>query len=69
MIQPMIALICGQDGMAERLLAQHVDDGRGRCRACPVGGQQGYQRWPCTIVVHARNAKTLLDQCYGSRLR
>jgi hypothetical protein len=33
----------------EELLARHVSDGQGHCRSCPVGGQRGYQIWPCTI--------------------
>jgi hypothetical protein len=40
----------------EKLLAQHVDDGRGRCKACSVGAQQGHHLWPCTIYAAAVRA-------------
>jgi hypothetical protein len=39
-----------------RLLADHVDDGRGHCRTCTVGGQQGFLTWPCTIYAAAAKA-------------
>lgn len=38
---------CG--GMATRLVAQHVDDGTGRCIVCSEGGQAGRYTWPCAI--------------------
>jgi hypothetical protein len=34
------------DGIA-KLLATHVDDGSGHCRACPLAGQRGFDSWPC----------------------
>jgi hypothetical protein len=40
----------------EKLLAQHVDDGRGRCKACSVGAQQDHHLWPCTIYAAAVRA-------------
>jgi hypothetical protein len=40
----------------EKLLAQHVDDGRGRCKACSLGAQQGHHLWPCTIYAAAARA-------------
>lgn len=42
--------------MAARLLTEHVDDGRGRCSACPVRGSQGRPAWPCTIAAAAGEA-------------
>jgi hypothetical protein len=33
-----------------KLLAEHVDDGHGYCRACKFT-QQGYYPWPC--IFHA----------------
>lgn len=57
-MEPLVALILGQDGMAARLIAEHIDDGNGRCRACPLGGQRGHQRWPCALVISARAADT-----------
>jgi hypothetical protein len=40
----------------KKLLAQHVDDGRGRCTTCSVGAQQGHHLWPCTIHAAAVRA-------------
>lgn len=62
-MNPLVALIVSQPGMGERLLAQHVDDGHGRCRVCTPGAQAAHHRWPCSIygaaaeaeVVRARN--------------
>lgn len=48
-MNPLVALIVSQPGMAERLLAQHIDDGGGRCRVCTPGGQAARHRWPCSI--------------------
>ena len=48
-MNPLVALIVSQPGMADRLLAEHTDDGHGRCRVCTCGGQAVRQRWPCTI--------------------
>jgi hypothetical protein len=56
---PLVQMILSQPGMAERLLAAHADDGRGRCGGCPVGGQQGQHSWPCTIYRAAAEADRL----------
>ena len=50
------AQIAAFPGLPERLLAEHVDDGHGRCRRCTVGGQHGHHRWPCRIHAVARRA-------------
>lgn len=55
---PLIALILTQEGMAGRLLQEHVDDGRGRCATCKVGGHHGGQAWPCSIRYYAAEATT-----------
>jgi hypothetical protein len=34
---------------AAKLLAEHVDDGRGYCRVCTLGAQHGNHHWPCDI--------------------
>jgi hypothetical protein len=48
---------------AERLLADHVDDGRGRCRRCTLGGQSGHHHlWPCRLHDLARRGLTLAAQ-------
>lgn len=48
-MNPLGALIVSQPGMADRLLAEHADDGHVCCRVCTCGGQAARQRWPCTI--------------------
>jgi hypothetical protein len=56
MLDALVVLIRSQPGMAERLLAEHADDGSGRCRSCSNGAQTGRHRWPCTIYSHAGRA-------------
>jgi hypothetical protein len=46
-------------GAAERLLADHLDDGHGRCRRCTLGGQSGHYRWPCRLHDLARRSLVL----------
>jgi hypothetical protein len=58
-VNPLVEMILSQPGMAERLMAEHSDDGRGRCRGCPVGGQRGRHAWPCTIYQAAEEAQRL----------
>jgi hypothetical protein len=58
-MSPLVQMILSQPGMAERLIAEHADDGRGRCRGCPVGGQRGRHSWPCTIRQAAEEAQKL----------
>jgi hypothetical protein len=48
-VNPLVVLIRSQSGMADRLLAEHADDGSGRCRTCSAGAQTGRYRWPCAI--------------------
>lgn len=55
-VNPLVALIRSQPGMAERLLADHTDDGTGRCRCCSSGGQTGRYQWPCAIHRSATQA-------------
>jgi hypothetical protein len=55
-VNPLVQTILGQPGMAERLMAEHDDDGSGRCRVCPVGGQRGRHSFPCTIRRAAEEA-------------
>jgi hypothetical protein len=43
--------------MAARLIAEHADDGNGRCTGCPVGGQRGHHSWPCTLRQAAEEAE------------
>lgn len=64
-MNPLVALIVSQPGMAERLLAQHADDGKGRCRVCTPGAQAAHYRWPCSIhgaATRAREARQRGEQ-------
>jgi len=45
------------NGLADRLLAEHVDDGTGRCRVCSDGAQRGHHTWPCRICDYATRAR------------
>jgi hypothetical protein len=54
-------LLAGQPDMLAKLLAEHQDDGRGHCRVCTVGGQHGYQSWPCNIAAAAQRAAQIRD--------
>ncbi len=56
---PIVEFITSQPGMADRLLAEHVADGTGHCPACPLGGQKGYQRWPCNLHYYATQASEM----------
>jgi hypothetical protein len=52
----LAAFLVDQPTAIGRLLADHVDDGRGHCRTCTIGGQQGFLAWPCTIYIAASKA-------------
>jgi hypothetical protein len=43
-----LALIELSPATPARLLAEHIDDGRGYCRCCSAP-QAGPARWPCTL--------------------
>jgi hypothetical protein len=58
-VNPLVQMILSQPGMAARLIAEHVDDGSGRCRGCPVGGQRGRHSWPCTLRSAAEEAQRI----------
>ena len=58
-VERLAAFLVGQPGAATKLLAQHVDDGQGHCRACGIGGQRGFLAWPCTIHAAAVRAATM----------
>jgi hypothetical protein len=49
----LVVLIRSQPGMAQRLLAEHADDGHSRCRVCSEGAQAGRYSWPCAIALAA----------------
>jgi hypothetical protein len=53
-------------GMTQRLLALHVPDAHGRCRACttPGTGAPG-AAWPCSLHFYA----TAAEQIYAEEIR
>lgn len=53
-------VIAAVPGLAIALLADHRDDGHGRCPRCPIGAQAGRERWPCRIHTYAAAAADLL---------
>jgi hypothetical protein len=56
----LAAFLVSEPTATAKLIAQHVDDGRGSCRVCTVGGQHGSLPWPCTIYTAARAAAQVL---------
>jgi hypothetical protein len=58
-VSPLVEFIVNNPGLADALRAQHVDDGRGYCRACALGAQRGYQRFPCEIRRTANRAREI----------
>lgn len=50
--------------LVARLLAEHRDDGNGRCTGCRVPGYglPGAERWPCAVARLAREAQQLAEQ-------
>lgn len=56
MIDALVTFIVGEPGLAERLLAAHVDDGKGRCCGC-VQYDRPRVAHPCVIRNHALQAR------------
>ena len=56
-MHPIAEFIAREPGMVARLLAAHVDDGRGRCRVCSNSAQARRAPWPCLIHLYAAQAK------------
>jgi hypothetical protein len=50
--------VAGLDGVADRLVAAHVDDGRGYCAGCWFP-QTPAPVWPCTLHAVGRQAREL----------
>lgn len=53
----LTAFLLKQPVAAAQLMAEHVDDGRGNCRTCTIGGQRGNHIWPCTLHAAASAAQ------------
>jgi hypothetical protein len=64
---PLVALIVSQPGMADRLIAQHRDDGTGHCSTCQLGAQAGRPRWPCSIYAAAAEAEEVRSRDAAER--
>jgi hypothetical protein len=58
-VNPLVEFVLLNPGLADRLIAEHVDDGQGYCRMCALGAQRGYFRFPCDIRLIAEKAKKL----------
>lgn len=58
-LSPLAAFLTGDHVATTTLLAQHVDDGRGRCRVCTIGAQRGHVTWPCTLFTAATAARAV----------
>jgi hypothetical protein len=49
LVAEFVALFRAQPAVIAQLLADHADDGTGRCRVCANGPQAGRQVWPCRL--------------------
>jgi hypothetical protein len=56
----LIEFVGSEPGMTQRLRAQHVDDGSGRCVLCSAGAQTGHYRHPCVLRLAADEANRRL---------
>jgi hypothetical protein len=56
-VDAVVAFLIDQPTAVTRLLADHVDDGRGDCRACGIGAQRGHHTWPCSLHAAATAAR------------
>ncbi|MGI5128055.1 hypothetical protein ACQEVB_14690 [Pseudonocardia sp. CA-107938] len=45
----LVDILARNPGATDRLLAEHVDDGSGRCQVCSAGPQAGRMMWPCRL--------------------
>ncbi len=58
-MNPLVEFMVRNAGLAEALIGEHTDDGRGYCRACALGAQRGYRRFPCDIRRTAEQAREI----------
>ena len=57
-------------GVPQRLLAVHVSDGHGRCRACTASGTGlPDAKWPCALYFYASAAEEFRRQAGAGRSR
>jgi hypothetical protein len=58
----LVEMLIRWPDMRARLLAEHTDDGNGRCRGCTVPGYgTPGGRWPCVLAVVAMVAEMRVD--------
>jgi hypothetical protein len=50
----LLEFIAGHNGLADRLMADHTDNGDGWCAACAE--RLGHRRWPCPVYNFAQHA-------------
>jgi hypothetical protein len=58
MIDALVMMLANQPGLPQRMLDEHTDDGRGRCRGCRWHDRP-QPRFPCTLRTHAEAAARL----------
>jgi hypothetical protein len=58
-ISPLVEFMLLNAGLADTPITEHVDDGRGYCRACSLGAQRGWQKFPCDIRCNAARAREI----------
>jgi hypothetical protein len=56
-IEALAHFLADRPEAVDKLLADHVDDGRGDCRKCPIGAQRGHHTWPCSLHAAATAAR------------
>lgn len=59
-IHALAVFLAAEPDATGRLLALHVPDVAGHCRACTLDGRAGHWTWPCRISLGARAARRLL---------
>lgn len=58
-IRALAAFLAAQPDVTGKLLALHVPDPDGRCRACTINGGGRHWVWPCRISLAAGAARRL----------
>jgi hypothetical protein len=56
-MQALVHFLSNRPEAVDKLLADHIDDGRGDCRRCPIGAQGGHHTWPCSLHAAATAAR------------
>jgi hypothetical protein len=56
-VAALIEFLVARPEAIDKLLADHIDDGRGDCRKCSIGAQGGHHTWPCSLHAAATAAE------------